>query len=91
MGLLWQAGHSQHFLEVEAQDHIAFLEIEFMRLAVLDIGVELDGIAFVLYCPVLDASEEIFPYAFGAEVRVDDDVVDFQLFPRIEADRYPAI
>ena len=76
---------------MEAQDHIAFLEIEFMRFAVLDVRVELDGIAFVLNCPVLDAGKEIFPYALGAEVRVDDDVVDFQLFPRIKADRYPAI
>ena len=76
---------------MEAEDRIAFLKIEFMGFAVLDVGVELNGIAFVLYCPVLDAGEEIFPYAFGAEVRIDDDIVDFQLFPRIEADRYPAI
>jgi hypothetical protein len=35
--------------------------------------------------------EEIFPYALRAQVGVDDDVVDFQLFSRIKADRYPAI
>lgn len=33
---LWR---SDHFLEVEAEDDVAFVEIELMRFAVLDIGI----------------------------------------------------
>ena len=81
----------QHFLEMEPQDRIAFVVIEFMRFSVLGISVEFGGIAAVSDGPVLDVRKEIFSHALGAYVRIDDDVVDFQLFPRIEAHRYPAI
>ncbi len=57
----------------------------------MDVGVQFDGFAVVLQGPFPDVGEEIFAYALRAQVGVDDDVVDFQLFSRIEADGYPAI
>jgi len=45
----------------------------------------------MLLRPSLNLLKEVFPHALRANVGVDDDVVDLELFSRIEADGYPAI
>ena len=79
------------FLKVKSQDLIAFVEIEFMRFAVLNEGIEFDRPAAVLLCPLLDAGEEGLPQPLRSLVGIDDDIVDLELFPRIDPNRDPAI
>ena len=76
---------------MKAQDVITLVEVEFMGFAVLDKCVELDRLAIVTAGPVMYTGKEVFAYAFGAQIGFDNDVVDLQLFSRIDADRYPAI
>ena len=76
---------------MKPQDGVALIIIELVRFGILHISIQLDRVALMPERPVLEAGKEKFPDAFGAEVGVDNDVVDLQLFSRIEADRYPAI
>ena len=75
---------------MKPQNRIALVEVEFMRPAVLNIGIQFDGFALVLDRPLLDKAKKTFPHSLGPQIRVDDHIVDLKLFAGIEPDGYPA-
>jgi hypothetical protein len=40
------------FLEVKSQNGVAQIEIELMRPAVLDVGVQFNGFESLFFCPI---------------------------------------
>jgi hypothetical protein len=75
---------------MEPQNGIALVEVEFMRSAVLNIGIQLDGFALMLHRPLFDKGKKKFPHSPRPKIRVDDDVIDLKLFAGVKADSYPA-
>ena len=65
---------SNHFLEMEPQNGIAFVEVEFVRPAILNIGIQLDRLASMLDRPLLDKAKEDLPNPLRPAIRVDNDI-----------------